>query len=178
MNQKRHSIGENDVPLDLWPDELDHAEKLVDTSTPYINQHGALEGLIDGPLGASVSLGERALALVDIMDYYNQANKTRGANLSSGDLERRYGARGAHEITTNMTAKTNVMSRAARRAFDTLTAESQMVEAGFDADDMLLARRQLERTITSQYGPGRAYARDRQKFVRRAEKVANLKPKK
>lgn len=166
--------GPNDIPLPLWDDESVSSAVVAERTTPTVNKHGTLEGLVDVPRGASVSLGVRAVALAEIMDYYNQANKTRGANVSSGALEKRYGARGTYEVTANMNAKTNVMSRDAKRAFDMLTAESQMVEAGFDADDMLVARRQLERVMTGQYGPGRAYARDRQKVVRRAQKVADF----
>lgn len=174
MKKIPRTVGKYDVPLDLWPDEPSKVEDSAETSTLSLDRHGAIEGLVDVPRGVSLSLGDRAVALADIMNYYNQANKTRGAKASPGVMSRRYGDRGSYEVVTNMSAKTNDFSRAAKRAFDTLAAESQMVEAGFDADDMLLARQQLERGMTSKYGPGRAYARDRQKVVRRAQKVADF----
>ena len=177
MNRKRHSIGENDVPLDLWPTESENTENQSNKSGAYLNDYGVMEGLVETPRGASVSLGERALALADIMNYYNQANKTRGAIASPGALRQRYGDRGGYEVSTNMKAKSNDLGRVAKRAFETLTAEDEMLAAGFHKEDINYGKQVLVSRMAGEFGPGKAYARDRQRVVRRAQKVAALNSK-
>ena len=174
MNRKLHSIGEKDVPLDLWPTEPESTENQSNKSGAYLNDYGVMEGLIETPRGASVSLGERALALVDIMNYYNQANKTRGAIASPGALRQRYGDRGSYEVSTNMKAKSNDLGRVAKRAFETLTAEDEMLEAGFHKEDINYGKQVLVSRMAGKFGPGKVYAGERKKVVNKAKKAAKL----
>lgn len=174
MNRRRHSIGEKDVPLDLWPTEPENTENQSNKSGAYLNDYGVMEGLVETPRGASVSLGERALALADIMNYYNQANKTRGAIASPGALRQRYGDRGGYEVSTNMKAKSNDLGRVAKRAFETLTAEDEMLAAGFHKEDVDYGKRVLESRMAGTFGVGRAYANERNKVVSKAKKASRL----
>lgn len=176
MNRKCPQIGEYDVPLPLWDDEAvqkRHGEGF----RAEINEHGTLEGLIEAPRGASLSLAERALALSGIMSAYNQANKARGAKASPRALQERYGDKATREVVTNMGAKSVMLTRRAQRDFDTLTAHDAMLAAGFDEKDITMERTKLQNDLHQEYGPGNAYARDREKAVRRAKNAAPLSKK-
>lgn len=175
MKRVTRSVGEYDVPLDLWPDESSPAEDPVETSVPRLDQHGAIEGLVDVPQGVSLSLGDRALALAEIMDYYNQANKTRGAKASPNAMTQRYGNRGSYEVVTNMNAKTNDLLRVANRAFEAITMHDQLVESGFESTDVQADRRVMGQELKREYGPGNAFAEKRAEAVKIAKKIAGLK---
>lgn len=126
-------------------------------------------------VGPSVELGARALALHNIMQTLNHANKTRGATITrqyaDNDFDRRYGIT-ADDVQDGMIQKTSRMLGANEADFDVLTATDDMIAAGFPAEDVARMKARLKYDIVKAYGPGQAIAKDRARVVNRAAAAA------
>ena len=138
----------------------------VESSAPEIqNASSAQEGV-------SVELGARALALHNIMATYNQLNKTRGARLAgavpgnSFDSTYRY----PDEVRENMGLKATAMINSNYDDFRTLNATDELVAAGFDKTAVFVSEKAIQRNLLNVYGPGKAYAKQRSRLVKKVEK--------
>jgi len=124
--------------------------------------------------GASVELGARALALHNIMGTYNQLNKAMGARIASqtpsSNFNQRY--RYPEEVTEQMGGKASRMIHENEEDFDTLNATSQMLSSGFSTEEVDVQKARLKRDLSLQYGPGKAYAPERAKFVNKLARTA------
>lgn len=125
--------------------------------------------------GPSVSLRARAISLRAIMGYFNQANKVRGMEESRdfSGFDRRYGAK-ASKVANGMASKQESLHEGYRDSLDTLMAGYAMSEAGFSSEEIERGRRELAKDLRRAYGPGRAYASDREKLVRKADRTVRI----
>jgi len=128
----------------------------------------------DSPDGASVSLAARALALSNIMGSFNQLNKTMGARKVSQQANNEFHARyqNPDEIIDRMGSKASTMLHRNKADLNVLNATDAMVREGFDDEDVLRSRDDIKKDLINVFGPGKAYAPDRKKVVRRATKAA------
>jgi hypothetical protein len=124
--------------------------------------------------GASVELGARALALHNIMDAYNQLNKTMGARISSQYADSSFASRYTYpdEVMENMGRKGSQKLHAIESDFATLVDRDELLEQGFSSEAVNRAERELRKGLLDKYGPGKAYAKDRAAVVKRAERAA------
>lgn len=125
--------------------------------------------------GAAVELGARALAISNIMDTYNQLNKTRGARMvrdyANNPFDTRYKS-AANEMQEMMGIKASVMINRNKEDFTTLAATGEMIEAGFTEEEAMAYRNGVEKKILNEYGPGKARADDRKELVKRVSQTA------
>jgi hypothetical protein len=128
----------------------------------------------DSTEGVSVSLADRALALSNIMGTFNQLNKTMGARKVSQQANNEFQARyqNPDEIIDRMGSKASTMLHRNKEDLNVLNATDAMVREGFDNEDVLRSRDDIKKDLINIYGPGKAYAPDRQKVVSRAIKAA------
>jgi hypothetical protein len=124
--------------------------------------------------GAAVELGARALAVHNVMETYNQLNKTMGARIVSERFDNEFDQRYSHpaEVRERMGEKAASMIRANKDDFDTLNASADMVKAGFSTQVVERQKRQLTTDLLDKYGPGKAYATDREKVVNKLSRTA------
>ncbi len=129
----------------------------------------SLDSLKNIKPGPSLSLLGRAKALGTIMDYFNQKNKTEGADFSSdyNGMTRRYGAR-TSEVIGNMHSKANTLGVQALKALDILSNGDSGVAmpVGYDYSGS------IQSDLLEDFGSGRAYKRDREKFLTKVFKTA------
>ena len=128
----------------------------------------------DSPDGASVSLAARALALSNIMGTFNQLNKTMGARKVSQHANNEFQARyqNPEEIIDRMGSKASTMLHRNKADLNVLNATDALAREGFDDEDVLRSRDDIKKDLINVFGPGKAYAPDRKKVVRRATKAA------
>jgi len=124
--------------------------------------------------GVSVELGARALALNNVMATYNQLNRTRGANIVSQYPDNEFNTRYRHpeEVREHMGGKAAAMIHFIKEDFSVLNATDELIAAGFDAKSVIRQEDTIKKDLLNKYGPGKAYARDREKVVKRAAKTA------
>jgi len=181
-----HRIEEGNA---LFDDNFAYVEHLVDQGISYDDARRELgiekpsyqtpevieDPNVDLHPGAAVELGARALAISNIMDTYNQLNKTRGARMvrdyTNNPFDKRY-KRAADEMQEIMGIKASVMIHRNKEDFNTLAATSEMIEAGFTEEEAAAYRNGIEKKILNEYGPGKALADDRKKLVKRVSHTA------
>lgn len=143
--------------------QLSVADNLAESN---ISSLDSLKNIKPGP---SLSLLGRAKALGTIMDYFNQKNKTEGADFSSdyNGMTRRYGAR-TSEVIGNMHSKANTLGGQALKALDILSNGDSGVAmpVGYDYSGS------IQSDLLEDFGPGRAYKDDREKFLTKVFKTA------
>ena len=129
----------------------------------------SLDSLKNVKPGPSLSLLGRAKALGTIMDYFNQRNKTEGADFSSdyNGMDRRYGAR-TREVIGNMHSRANVLGGQALKALEILSNGDSGVALpeGHDHSGS------IQSGLQKKFGPSRAYKDDREKFLTKVFKTA------
>lgn len=122
--------------------------------------------------GPSLSLVGRAHALDTIMRQFNQENKAGGADFSRdyNGMESRYG-NNIDEVIGNMHSKASRMGNRAIVALDVLSNGDSGIPmpAGIDYSGS------IESDLRRNFGPGVAYARDRNKMLTRVYKSARTK---
>lgn len=121
-----------------------------------------------------VSLADRALALTDIMAYFNKANQLQGyVKHKTGQ-----GIRNGRPVTDSAALERNVRGslRRMRPKFDeglaTLVAADALRAHGYDEAAIDLAQRAMQAQLNRAYGPGNAYAQDRAALVKKATRAA------
>lgn len=121
--------------------------------------------------GPSLSLKGRAQALNTIMRQFSQENKTQGAHASQdyNDMDRRYER--PDEVLGNMRSKSSRMGSKAIEALDILAEGDSGVPMPAGADHAGA----IESRLRKEFGPGVAYAPERNKMLRRVYKSAGLK---
>lgn len=156
----------DDTLLDDMADKVgsyDDARRLLGLKTPT---YETPESTVSSD-GASVKLASRALAASNIMATYNQLNKTMGARIASqqpgNDFVKRYDH--PEQVTEHMGGKASGMIHRNDADFDTLNATKAMIEAGFDEEMVIRQKDILKRKMINKYGPGKAYAPGRRKFI-------------
>lgn len=125
--------------------------------------------------GAAIEIGARAVAAVEnIMATYNQLNKTEGARKTSAyvgnDFSRRYSKPEA--TLEGMGVKGSWMIHRNRADFDYLNNEAGMRQAGFSEAEINTEKEQLKNALVQKYGPNRAYAGERKKFITKVKRSA------
>lgn len=133
--------------------------------------------------GASVSLGERAVALANIMATFNQLNKTKGArtitHTANNRFEARYSEKGEDPsaVIENMGRRAAIMIHHNELDYDVLNANQAMIAAGFNEKYVERQKNDLKKELVNVYGPGKAYVQHRSKVIRKAQvatkRVAN-----
>jgi hypothetical protein len=119
--------------------------------------------------GVSVSLEQRKLAITAIMEYFNQVNKRNGLSKSRHytNFDDRYKG-DSNRVASGMNSKADRLYRQRLLpALEQLSQSEQLKAAGFDPAEVDADRSALGQTISRQYGPGKAYVRDRKKVVDR-----------
>lgn len=163
----------DDKLLDDMADKVgsyDEARRLLGIETPLYER----PEITVHHEGASVELGARALATHNIMDTYNQLNKTMGARIVSEQPGNEFNQRYRHpeEVREHMGDKASKMIHENNDDFDTLNATSDMIKAGFSQESVDQQKAQLKRDMMNRYGPGKAYAPERNKLVNKLSKTA------
>lgn len=151
-----------------FSDDLDYAE--IGVRPPEVTSEGV-----------SVKLGAAATALGNIMTTYNQLNKTMGARMQneqrqSNDFTARYSMEDSYEgpekMIERMGYKATRMLVANEKDFAVLNRTDALVTAGFSKSDAETSARKAKSSLVNKYGPGVAYAKDRDTMVRRIRKIA------
>jgi hypothetical protein len=132
------------------------------------------ERQVEPTRGAAVELGARALAVNNVMDTYNHLNKTMGARIVSERSDSDFNQRNSNpsKVIEGMGRKAAGMIHANKDDFDTLNASADMLNAGFSAQVVDRQKRQLTTDMLNAYGPGKAYAADREKVVNKLSRTA------
>lgn len=139
------------------------SEQAASASTP------ATGDLEQGP---SLSLVGRAHALDTIMRQFSQENKAGGADFSRdyNGMESRYG-NNIDEVIGNMHSKASQMGNRAIVALDVLSNG----DSGIPMPSGIDYSGSIESDLRRNFGPGVAYARDRNKMLTRVYKSARAK---
>jgi hypothetical protein len=151
---------EDDAPENEARESATKSRGTRGAKKPSLLKSGPHTEFIQAPeQGPSVSLVDRRLGLEAIMAYFNQANKRNGLSKSRGynGFDARYGRRSS-EVVANMTAKEE------RMYFELTRAARGLLQ--FEDSDM--------REMYREYGPGNAYAGDREKILRKARKTERM----
>ena len=116
--------------------------------------------------GASVELGARALALHNIMDAYNQLNKTMGARISSQYADSSFTTRYSYpdEVMENMGRKAAQKLHSIESDFATLTDREELLAQGFSTEEINRTERLIRKDLLDTYGPGKASLKTAQKL--------------
>jgi len=157
-----------DRVVDTQNVSYDIARRIVGVETP---EYKAPKPEVQG---ASVELGARALALHNIMDAYNQLNKTMGARKSTQYADSAFVDRYVHpdEVMENMGRKGSQKLHAIEADFATLVDRDELLAQGFTPEAINRTEREIRKDLLDKYGPGKAYAKDRERVVKRAERAA------
>ena len=143
--------------------QLSVADNLAASNTSSLD---SLKNIKPGP---SLSLLGRAKALGTIMDYFNQKNKTEGADFSSdyNGMNQRYGVH-TSEVIGNMHSKANTLGAQAFKALDIISNGDSGVAmpVGHDYSGS------IQSDLLEDFGPGRAYKGDREKLLTKVFKTA------
>ena len=143
--------------------QLSVADNLAASNTSSLD---SLKNIEPGP---SLSLLGRAKALGTIMDYFNQKNKTEGADFSSdyNGMTRRYGVH-TSEVIGNMHSKANTLGAQAFKALGILSNGDSGVAmpVGHDYSGSIQSK------LLKDFGPSRAYRGDREKLLTKVFKTA------
>jgi hypothetical protein len=149
--------------LGVTPDEVDFGH-LPETETVAVELP---------PI--AVNLGERALALADIMEYLNKANKTRGSatlmDNGGGEFRTRYGL-AAPDVQHGAEINTTKLIDRFRRGVGVLAATDALRAHGYDEDDIELEYSRMQSDINRNFGVGNAYAKDRHVAVKKAARAS------
>lgn len=123
--------------------------------------------------GASLKLGERALAIEAMMNYFNQQSKLKGirSDVAKASLKYRYGSKSI-EVTRGVERKTKVAGWTAQEALGSLSKTEDLIEAGFTPAEVRAIRRELYEDLKNTYGPGVGDYRSRQKATKKADRTA------
>lgn len=157
------------LPIDR-PEWAPQEEFIPDHIMSNSSHEATARGMLRIPeRGVSVSLEQRKLAVTAIMEYFNQVNKRNGLSKSRHytNFDDRYKG-DSNRVASGMNDKADRLYRQRLLpAFELLSQSEQLKRAGFDPVEVDMGSRVLAQTISRQYGPGNAYARDRQKVVDR-----------
>lgn len=175
----------SDTAEDILDKKLDH---IVDTRGVSYDQARFILGIespqynlpeiktVEPSDGVSVELGARALALHNVMATYNQLNKAMGANITSyypdNDIDTRYSQPDA--VREGMGKKAARMIHDNKKDLQVLNATGELVEAGYNSKNAETQERKIGKDLLDRYGPGKAYAPDRNKVAQRAQRAANM----
>lgn len=151
----------------------DEARRHIGVEQPEPN-YEVLEGS-EEPI--AVNLRARAFALQSLMAYYNQLNKSRGAStvrqLHINPFDGRYKGE-ASDVESNMYRKLN--NADFERNIEILVAADALRSNGIDEDVVELEKVTLKSRLNAAYGPGKAKAEDRRKFLNTTRETAGLQP--
>lgn len=142
----------------------------------YLPQDRWIEDQADSELEPilAVSLADRALALRDIMAYYNKRNMTRGSlqqlAIPDSGFRRRYES--PETVQHGAERNTNKLLEGFHRGIATLTAVDAMQGAGVHDSEVDQLYRSVQSELNAQFLDGNADATKRHKAVQRAQKVA------
>lgn len=163
------TFDEVEQTVNTIPTSYDHARPVHDVETFHIP-----EITKEPSEGVSVELGARALALHNIMATYNQLNRTMGANIVASYTDSSFDTRYRHpdEIREKMGHRAAVMIHHNKADFQTLNATDELIAAGFDKTQVERQERRIQADLLNEYGPGKAYADERKKVVKKAETAA------
>ncbi|HEY5695521.1 MAG TPA: hypothetical protein VIQ80_01670 [Candidatus Saccharimonadales bacterium] len=120
----------------------------------------------------AVDLGERAAALVAIMDYLNYAAKTVGAKNAGTAFANRYGDR-APTVLRGMDDRRNELRLGFDDALDTLIAGPALRAHGFGDEEIEKLRLAMQAAVNRRFGVGQTNSRNRAAAVSRAKKIAS-----
>jgi len=123
----------------------------------------------------AVDLGERAVALSNIMEYLNKANQVRGSRMQlekgGGTMKKQYGEH-AKMVQQGAEKSRDELRAGFYRGIETLIAADALRANGMHEADVEVEHTSLQASINRRFGVGKAYAKDRQKAVDRAKKAA------
>jgi len=119
--------------------------------------------------GVFVSFTDRVIAINGIMHIFNLQNRNRGANSKMGtqDITKRYFD--SDSLLRNMDEKERVALKDYEKHLNTLAAVDKFRDAGFSEPDIQSEKELLRAELEHYYGPGNAYARDREKLVKKVQ---------
>lgn len=122
----------------------------------------------------AVELGERAVALENIMAYLNKANQVKGSRAQlengGGRMTQRYGSN-APEVQRGAERNRDELLAGFRAGIATLAASEALRASGYDNDDVDLEERAVQAAINRRFGVGQTDSGDRAKAVREAKRV-------
>lgn len=122
----------------------------------------------------AVSLADRALALEDIMKFYNKRNMTRGSKqqleIPASDFRRRYDSPEA--VQHGAERNTDKLRAGFVRGIRTLAAVDTMQEMGVHDADIDLVYRSVQSELNRNFLDGNATAADRARALKRAQVAA------
>lgn len=113
--------------------------------------------------GISVDLADRALALKAIMRIYSQINQTNGAHQHPETVP--------DYVLQGMRRKSERVSGDIKKHLAVLSGRTAFLEAGMRPETIEWLEDGIENSLDKQYGPGNAYKREKDKFVRKVSKV-------
>lgn len=125
--------------------------------------------------GASVSLGQRALALEAITLAISHEHKLSGAKVQANDpasyFSRQYG-NDVYNVLEGMKARQYQLDQARKAAIEVLNASTAMQESGFTEEEVDVQRTGIKQELDRLNGTGREANYGRKKIVSRADKSA------
>lgn len=170
---------------------MKHIKEILPDKINVVNESGDVvphEGYFDNdyepseiePLqnGASVELGARAIALMKIMDGFNQQSKLRGISQASmyTDFNERYKDRSS-SVISGVASKAKEATRSLEEAVNVVSAEEELVQAGFTPMEARQIKRSLRRDLENKFGPGNSNYAARKKVTQKALRSAIISKK-
>jgi len=126
--------------------------------------------------GASVELGMRALALTHIMATYGRLNQMMGANKSKEYEGVGINARYANpdQVREGMGINAARMIHKNKADLNALNNTQELIDAGFEPEEVEWQKRKIGKELLDRFGPGKIYAPERKKFIRRIQRVSTM----